>query len=336
LAFEKAYYGDSNQVRYPTDEYDPKSILDVIEPAMQNALETRVGKASLEGVRPVVALPPSYDNAFKLESAFQSFLPDTTTFVPEPVAAVWGAEAQTLMDVSSKDSGHVVVVDVGGKVTTCTAVQKNKVCASVTLPNTGGELWTQTLVDSILEDKTLNLPFLDQDEMAQQRLYQAATVAIAEYNTSNQAHIHIPYISMNIETRQAQHLDTKVSRGVLEQKVQQRLKETIAADLDEGIFSPHVPPPTDYASLWTSVLIQLLEQINVTPMNVKTVLIVGGGAKQPLVVSSLQQSWMALTGQGADVIVVPELAKRSELVALGAASLPSHHQYDPEQGIVVP
>mmetsp|Transcript_16678 Transcript_16678/g.23507 ORF Transcript_16678/g.23507 Transcript_16678/m.23507 type:complete len:528 (+) Transcript_16678:78-1661(+) len=336
LAFEKAYYGDSNQVRYPADDYDQKTIFDVASPAMNNALETRVGKASLEGVRPVVAIPPLEDNALKLESAFKSFLPDTSTFVPEPVAAVWGAEAQALIDASSKDSGPVVVVDVGGKVTTCTAVQKNKVCSSATLPNIGGELWTRTLIQHILDETSL--PFLDQDEMAQQRLYQAANVAIAEYNTSNQAHIHIPYISMNVETREAQHLDTKVSRGVLEQKVQQRLKEIIADQMDTSgdIFSPHVPPPTDYASLWTSVLIQLLEQINATPMNVDKVLIVGGGSKQQLIVSSLQQSWNALTGQGADAIVVPELAKRSELVALGAASLPSHHQYNPEHGIVVP
>jgi len=115
---------------------------------------------------------------------------------------------------------------------------------------------------------------------------------------------------MNMKTREAHHLETTISRGVLEQKVQQRLQHILKTELlvvrdDDStttatttMFSPHVPPPTDYTSLYTSVLIQLLESTHMTPLTVKHVLLVGGGAKQPLIVSSLEQSWRTLTGQG--------------------------------------
>jgi len=137
---------------------------------------------------------------------------------------------------------------------------------------------------------------------------------------------------MNLETREPQHVDVEMSRSVLEQAIQSHVQNVLVPNASQNI-SPHMPPPTDLASLWTSLLTQLLEEAQLTPMQVSHILVVGGGAKQSLVVSSLQSSWTSLTGN-LQHMEIPQIGVRSELVAMGAASLLPNYQYDANHGLV--
>ena len=66
-------------------------------------------------------------------------------------------------------------------------------------------------------------------------------------------------------------------------------------------------------------------------MQVSHVLLVGGGAKQRLMETSLQDCLRALQGNS-DNLVLPD--GRSELVALGAVSMLPNYDYSPDKGLV--
>lgn len=220
------------------------------------------------------------------------------------------------------------MVDVGGHVTSLSLVQKNVVLAHSCLPKFGGETFVQEIMKYIIEQ----MPTLAHDAYALPRVYQAAQDAAAEFNVHTRAHIHIPYIGMDFVTKQPQHIEVAISRTVLEQALQEHVRNIVVPNAFQKL-SPHMPPPTALAGLWTSLFTRILEEARMTPLQVSHILLVGGGAKQSLVVTSLQSSWMSLTGT-MDRMVVPQIGVRSELVALGAASLLPNYHYDPNRGLV--
>ena len=220
------------------------------------------------------------------------------------------------------------MVDVGGHITSLSVVQKNVVLTTTTLAKFGGETFVQEIVQYILEE----MPSLAHDVYALPRVYQAAQAAAAEFNVHTRANINIPYIGMDLETKKPLHIDMEMSRSVLEQAIQAHVHNVIVPNASPQL-SPHMPPPTDLATLWTSLLTQILEEASLTPMQVSHILVVGGGAKQSLVVSSLQSSWMSLTGN-LDHMEIPQISVRSELVAMGAASLLPNYSYNASHGLV--
>ena len=290
---------------------DPSAIRPVITEAMLDLLaqknDTKV--RSILTIAPIADLP---------DELFTS-LPGAT-LVPEPVAAIWGAQQQQQPQLLL--TGTILVVDIGGFRTTVSMVQKNVVQTSVSL-GFGGELYTDMVVGEILN----NSPMLKQDPMAMQRVYMAAISAVYQYNSHTQAQIHIPFISMDMITRKPQHLDITISRSIIEQKVQ----EQIVQGLDPSVLSPALPVPTDLATTWMSVLTHVLTHVNSSPQQVNHVLLVGGGAKQQMMERSLIKGLQALQGN-ADTLIVPE--GRSEVVALGAASMLPNYEYSLEKGLV--
>ena len=59
------------------------------------------------------------------------------------------------------------------------------------------------------------------------------------------------------------------------------------------------------------------------------VLVVGGGAKQHLIESSVTECF----GYFQTKVVLPELSRRDELVALGASSVLPRYDYDMDSGL---
>lgn len=305
---------------------DPKSANMIISTVLQSSLidvldrtQTKLGQ-----FRPVVAVPPGVPNE---TDAYGSVLGNTATaYIPEPVAAIWGAQQVKLLPSSVET--RILVVDVGGHVTSLSVVQKNVVLAHTSLPKFGGETFVQEIMEHVLKE----MPNLAHDAYALPRVYQASHAAAAEFNVHTRANIHIPYIGMDLKTKQPQHIDMNMSRTVLEQAIQEHVRNIVVPNASRKL-SPHIPPPTDLSGLWTSLLTQILEDAHMTPLQVSHIILVGGGAKQSLVVTSLQSSWMSLTGT-IDHMVVPQIGVRSELVALGAASLLPNYHYDPNRGLV--
>ena len=287
----------------------------VIQPVITQAMQDLLAQKNATKFRSILTIPPIADLP---EEFFTSF--PHATLVPEPVAAIWGAQQQNLLPNALK--GPILVVDVGGFRTTLSVVQKNVVQTSVSL-DFGGEIYAEKVVHEILKDK----PSLANDPMAMQRVRMAAISAILQYNSNTQAQIHIPYISMDMETRQPQHLDIVISRSIIESQLQ----EDIVQNLVPYVLSSAMPAPTNLMTTWMSVLTQLLTQVNLSPMQVSHVLLVGGGAKQRLMETSLQDCLRALQGNS-DNLVLPD--GRSELVALGAVSMLPNYDYSPDKGLV--
>ena len=295
----------------------------VVNSALKDVLDKT--QTQLDQVRPVVTLSP--DLVASESGIFTSALEEMkATYIPEPVAAIWGAQQVQLLPLNVDTP--MVVVDVGGHLTSISVVQKNFVLASTLLPKFGGETFVQEILQYILKE----MPSLSHDVYALPRVYQAAQAAAAEFNVHTRTNINIPYIGMDLETKQPLHIDVQMSRTVLEQAIQNHVHNVIVPNASPKL-SPHMPPPTDLAGLWISLLTQLLEDAHLTPMSVSHILLVGGGAKQSLVVSSLQSSWTSLTGT-LDHMEIPQIGVRSELVALGAASLLPNYHYDVNHGLV--
>lgn len=287
----------------------------VVKSAVEDMLER--ANADFTKVRPVVTVPPLKWEGY--ESAFSSFL-QNATFVPEPVAAIWGAQAQKeLPDVLETP---VLVIDIGGLETTLSVVKKNVIVSTTTLA-IGGNLFVQAIVDHLVAERRT----IQNDGMALQRVYLAAHVAVAELNTNNYTVLHVPYIGMNLETRLPEHLDERIARRVIEQKVENSILTTI----DPSKLSVHMPPPTTLSFMWMSILTQLLEVTGLTPLQLSHVLLVGGGAKHPLMESSVKECFVTLQGNASNVVVPQE---RSEMVAQGAASLLPNYRYNTTSGLV--
>lgn len=307
---------------------NPEKAKTAVSTVVQSALKDVLDKTQtqLDQVRPIVTLSPDLQESHQV---FDSALGDTAsppTYIPEPVAAIWGAQQVKLIPQAVETP--IVVVDVGGHVTSLSVVQKNVVLQTMQLLKFGGETFVQEILQHVLEE----MPSLAHDLYALPRIYQAAQAAAAEFNVHTRATINIPYIGMDLTTREPQHVDMELSRQVLEQAIQNHVHNVLVPNASQHL-SPHMPPPTDLSTLWTSLLTQLLEETHLTPMNVSHILVVGGGAKQSLVVSSLQSSWTSLTGN-LDAMEIPQIGVRSELVAMGAASLLPNYHYDAHHGLV--
>mmetsp|Transcript_5437 Transcript_5437/g.8922 ORF Transcript_5437/g.8922 Transcript_5437/m.8922 type:complete len:467 (+) Transcript_5437:83-1483(+) len=295
---------------------DPKSIPTVVQTAVTDALER--ANADLSKIRPIITVPPLKWDGY--EAAFQSIFPGAT-LVPEPVAAIWGAQAEK--DLPDHVDTPILVIDIGGLETTLSVVQKNVIVSTTTIETIGGDLYVQAVVDHVGSMREA----VRQDGMALQRVYQAAHTAVAELNSQTHAQLHIPYIGMNLETKEPEHLDERVARTVVEQKV----LETILSTIDPSKLSTHMPPPTSLSFLWMSILTQLLEVTDMTPMQLSHVLVVGGGAKHAMMEASVKECFVTLQGNS-DNVVCPDA--RLEAIALGAASMLPNYQYDTESGLV--
>ena len=310
------HHGITSNVQLPTA--DSTLIDKVLRSALTDVLDR--SQVRLDQVRPVVAVPVDFEPD---RTAIDAVLGESVTYIPDPVAAIWGAQQLKLLDDVETP---ILVVDVGGHVTTLTVVQKNVVLAHVFL-KFGGETLVQQVMHYILQE----MPSLQSDAYALPRVYQAAQAAAAEFNSRANAQINIPYIGMDLATKQPQHFEASMNRTVLEQLLQEHVHNVMIPNTVEQL-SPHVPTPTDLQSLWTSLLTNLLEKAHLTtpPSNV---LLVGGGVKHPLVAETLKSSIDFLTGSTANV-VIPQIGIRSELVAMGAASILPNYSYSPNHGLV--
>jgi len=312
-AYEKYWERSADAVSLAGQDADKIPL--VVASALEDALER--ANAHITKIRPIVTVPPLKWDAY--ETAFHSILP-TATFVPEPVAAIWGAQAQKELPESLQTP--VLVIDIGALETTMSVVQKNVISSTTAVDTIGGDLFVDAVVDMVTGSNVWR-----EDRMALQRITMAAHDAVAELNTNMQAQLNIPYIGMDLDTKQPQHLDERVARTVVESKVANKILTTI----EPSKLSSHMPAPTSLPLMWMSILTQLLEVTELTPMQLSHVLLVGGGAKHALMVSSIKECFVMLQGN-ADNVVVP--SSPSEMVALGAASILQNYSYDTTSGLV--
>lgn len=336
-AMEKYSYSSSSAVTLPwnvlsSSSSHPEQPAHIVEDVLGIALDEtldRIGydpENSSTTLRSVVVVPATYLRSEVYSAAFANV---ATTFVPEVVAAVWGAQWKSLLPTEEDKNGRTtLVVDVGGKSMALSVVQKDIVLSSITLP-WGGERWIEILVDLLRKESTEAL----EDERSLTALQMNARLALAELSAKSRADIHVHYLFADPTNH---HLDTSVSRSVLEQAIKDDVKENLVqAAQNESALSPHMPPPTDLSSLFTSSLTQLLELSQKTPMNIDHILLVGGAARAPVVASSLGTAlYMLMGANSSQKLIVPDNTLLPELTVLGASTMLPTYTYEIDHGLV--
>ncbi|KAL7530284.1 hypothetical protein ACHAXR_004923 [Thalassiosira sp. AJA248-18] len=315
-------------------------------------------------VRPIFTYPPpqngqsdgSSTNDAYLEGYQQAVSGLTSpagiaAFVPEPVAVVSGAEYYNLLPRKNTSLGtSVLVIDVGGASTSVSMVGGDaEVMHSTSLPF-GGDTFIDLLVSHLVEGfygrnkdddtsngaKTTNLsskPNLN-DPTALQRLYEASTTAIHELSNKTRSEINIPYLTMDLETRQPKHLEVGMARTVVNTEVESFVREKLVPHLENtnshatSPLSQALPSPTNLSTLFSSTIMSSLEQTSQTPHMLRAILLVGGGARIPLVREAIKEGVGYLAGEAyasgsggesTKRLIMPEGEMGEELGVLGAA-----------------
>lgn len=312
------------------EEEASKLISDLLSPAIAEAMDRLDYQSKEDLLRTVVTLPNQLLVSVPALTSFVKSL-DTktrTTFLPNPVAAVWGAQSKNLLpeDYDGK-TNKTVVIDVGGETTQFSMVERNLVKYTISVP-WGGESLVRLVVDLLKKESSVPL----QDARSLSALQAQARAAVAELTSQTRVPVHVPYLFPDPGKH---HLDAALSRYVVEQAVNHHIRNTLSETLPgENYLSTHMPPPTNLESLLMSVLTQLLEASNETPMSIDSVLVVGGASKFPLVDSSIRSACFAFMGSDANTkLVIPEVSLRTELTVLGCTTLLPSYDYELGEGL---
>ncbi|KAL3767788.1 hypothetical protein ACHAWO_005198 [Cyclotella atomus] len=272
-----------------------KAVQQSIRMAASNALEQVLGGQSSQSTSPLFVVDESmaYSGSYNVRpvftypsctsseaflSTYKSAIRDLTSpegiglFVPEPIAIVTGAESYNLLP-ANKDP--VLVVDVGGLTTNISVVSNEEVTYSASIPF-GGDTFVDLLTSHLIRDfygtdsshtGISTTPTLD-DPSALQRIYEASATALNELSNKSRSQINIPYLSIDLQTKQPKHLEVGVARSIVDNEVQSFVRERLVkhlSDAGSASLSASLPKPTDLATLFSSTLASAMEQTSLTP-----------------------------------------------------------------------
>ena len=181
------------------------------------------------------------------------------------------------------------------------------------------------------------------DPTALQRLHEASTTAIHELSNKTRSEINVPYLTMDIRTLQPRHLKLGVSRNIVNVEMETWIRNKLVPYLMMTknqetnqqnpsmckVLSSATPPPTNFATLFSSTIMCALEQTSYTPYMLRAILVVGGGARIPLVREAMKEGVGYLAGEAYAVgsgsggkgkkLIMPEGEMCDEISVLGAA-----------------
>ncbi len=335
--------GDASVTNYMVEE--------VISSCAKNALEQVIGGSSSSpsskalftidsgmggyNVQPVFTYtpPPSGSDNGDVQTMTDEYkdalkniiLPDSiSTFVPEPVSAVKGATYKNLLP---KSPGPVLVIDVGASATSLCIVdgQKQSVEYYSRLDGFGGETLVETVMDYLSRSFFGTKHAEVSDTMAVQRLYDASKEAIMEFSSGSKKNmgrvqINIPYLSVD-EKMQPRHLDEGLSEKVLEAEFNDMAK-AIGMDYasKQNMLSQINQNPSDMSSLFSSMIMAILERSNQNPFSLNSVLVVGGGCRSPILQNAIKAAVGNLAGDQfvQEKVIIPRDELIEELVVIGA------------------
>ncbi|KAL7552670.1 hypothetical protein ACHAWF_015898 [Thalassiosira exigua] len=321
-------------------------------------LDLSLARGGAFNVRPVFVHPPvpsdedgadweAHLNGYRRMADGLASPPGVAAYVPDAAAAVVGADHAGLLPPTDAGSS-VLVMDVGGTSTCVSVVDGSAEVKDATTLPFGGDTFVDVLVSHLVAgfygidegaeigsdaDVPSAAPRLD-DPAALQRLYEASRTAVHELSSKTRSEVNVPYLTMDFKTRQPKHLAEGVARDVVDAAFQSYVRDELAPYLLRDprrakALSAAFPPPADLAGLLSSTILSSLERAKLAPTNLRAALLVGGGARVPLVRRATQEGLARLAGdafaygtgggrKGAR-LVMPEGGAGEELVALGAA-----------------
>lgn len=315
-ALERYYFDDTTNVILPFTALEKAKTL------IPHVLQTPMQSLEMKYERQIVTVPTMLVHDAK---AFTGAFGDDAVFVPEPVAALWGAQMNDL-SMKLQPNDPILVIDVGGWTTQISIVQNHRITNAATL-SFGGETFIEQCVQ-----------LLRQDQMTDARglalLQWHSRIAVHELSTQSRVRIHVPYVFADPTQH---HLEQDVARTVLEEAVERDIPNMI----DVSALSSSLPAPKDLKSWYVSAVTRVLEDSEILPNNLKACVVVGGASRIPLVQRSLQSTLDMLLGPF-EIEVVPSFkgsasttTSPAEWTVLGAASLAPSFGYSLSNGLTL-
>jgi len=263
--------------------YSPSQIGGFVLSKMKETAESYLGKTVTEAV---VTVPAYFNDAQRQATKDAGKIAglNVRRIINEPTAA------SLAYGIDKKDGETVVVYDLGGGTFDVSILHIAGGVFEVKATNgdtfLGGEDFDNAILQHLISEfKKSDGIDLSKDNLALQRLREAAELAKVELSSSPQTDVNLPYITADAN-RVPKHMNLKLSRSVYEGLVDKLIKRTIA--------------PCE----------QCMKDAKVSKNQLDEVVLVGGMTRMPLVQKVVQEFF----GKAPNKSVNPD-----EVVAMGAA-----------------
>ncbi len=230
----KADNGDA-WVEIDGEKYSPSQIAAMILQKMKETAENYLG----EKVEKAVITVPAYFNDSQRQAtkdAGKIAGLEVMRIINEPTAAALA------YGLDKKESGTIAVYDLGGGTFDVSVLEIGDGVFEVKSTNgdtfLGGEDFDSRIIDFLADEfKKENTVDLRNDQMALQRLKEAAEKAKIELSSATQTEVNLPFITA--DQNGPKHLNVKITRAKLEELVEDLIKSTLepcaAAIKDAGV-----------------------------------------------------------------------------------------------------
>jgi len=224
LPYELVQAGEGVKVKMSDKEYTPQEISAMILQKMKTDAEEKIGEKITEAV---ITVPAYFDDAQRqaTKDAGQIAGLEVKRIINEPTAAALA------YGFDKKKNQQIAVYDLGGGTFDISIldVSEDTVEVKSTTGDThlGGDDFDKQIIDWIIaEFKKENGIDLAKDQMALQRIKEAAEKAKIELSTSTETEINQPFITQSTDGTPV-HLVLKLTRAKLEELVGELIDKTI-------------------------------------------------------------------------------------------------------------
>ncbi|NTU98419.1 molecular chaperone DnaK [Candidatus Falkowbacteria bacterium] len=274
--------GDGVKVVMGDKEYSPQEVSAMILSKLKADAEARIGEKITEAV---ITVPAYFNDAQRqaTKDAGQIAGLDVKRIINEPTAAALA------YGFDKKSGQQIVVYDLGGGTFDVSVLDISSDTVEVKSTNgdthLGGEDFDLRIINWIIDEfKKENGIDLSKDNLALQRIKEAAEKAKIELSTAMETEINQPFITS--DANGPKHLVMKITRAKLEQLVVDLVERTLE--------------PTKAA----------LKDAGLSASQIQEIVMVGGMTRMPLVLQKVKEFF----GKEPHLGVNPD-----EVVALGAA-----------------
>ncbi len=283
LSYEIVQAGEGVKVKMGDKEYTPQEISAMILQKMKSDAEEKIGEKITEAV---ITVPAYFDDSQRQATKDAGKIAglEVKRIINEPTAAALA------YGFDKKANQQIAVYDLGGGTFDISILDVSEDTVEVKSTNgdthLGGDDFDRKIIDWIIEEfKKEKGIDLSKDQMALQRIKEAAEKAKIELSTSTETEINQPFITQS-QDGSPLHLVLKMTRAKLEELV---------GDLVDKTMEP-VKKALDDAGF----------KVN----EIEEVILVGGMTRMPLVQKKVEEFF----GKKPNFSVNPD-----EVVAIGAA-----------------